>query len=86
MSTFLFDSYDKFLMIQYEFSSAPNQTLLTDNLFGGVSFIKIVIENTLVESITAKAFAGSEETLEEISLQYNPHLQYFPFEQVSRIL
>ncbi|XP_042858339.1 leucine-rich repeat-containing G-protein coupled receptor 5-like [Penaeus japonicus] len=79
---FPIQTYDKFLMIQYEFSSAPNQTLLTDNLFGGVSFIKIVIENTLVESITAKAFAGSEETLEEISLQYNPHLQYFPFEQM----
>lgn len=74
--------YHTFMMKSHEFPSVQNQTLLTDNLFGGVSFIKIDIENTHVESIAANAFAGSEGTLEEISLRYNPDLRYFPFEQM----
>ncbi|XP_063594066.1 oplophorus-luciferin 2-monooxygenase non-catalytic subunit-like [Penaeus indicus] len=80
--SFPIKNYTTFMMIQYEFPSVKNQTLLTDNLFGGVSFINIVIENTLVESIAANAFAGSEGTLEEISLQYNIHLRHFPFEEM----
>ncbi|XP_068231082.1 oplophorus-luciferin 2-monooxygenase non-catalytic subunit-like [Palaemon carinicauda] len=82
-TNFIDRSFTRFLVYSVGLQD-PSETTLLAGTFGQVAFREVVIESTDLHGVEANAFAGSENTLQLIQMDYNPNLSFFPFEELHK--